>query len=357
MKKLSTLLAIIICLVACKKEVITNIPDDEGVNVVYAAGSVIDVTGMSKACYWKNGNLVLLPMPETAFGSTSTIIQKDKDIYVCGSYNSNGTFIGCVWKNSTKQDLQMITGFPRVSPQKMFIVGNDVYVSGSVDNGFSAKICYWKNGVPTVITDVHDNSAINNANAIYVSGNDIYITGQSTKYPGIEVASYWKNGTRSDLTFTHTTQWSMGKDIKFVNNTLYAGGYAYDAANLVSQAMIWKNGMGQSLPTIGDASVEDLAIIENDVYASGWFKRNRGAIKEACYWKNNAINILQTPEGSESETSSIALNNAEIFIGGTIRNLETGKSSAVYWKNGTKVNLANGSQNDARVADIFIGKE
>lgn len=360
MKKLNLLLlTLFACLVACKKDKPIEPPIvEEGIPVIYTAGMTVDATGKSKPCYWKNNIITLLSMPETAYGVSNTIIQKDKDIYVCGSYNNNGNFVGCVWKNGVKQDLTPVDGYPRVSPTKMFISGNDVYVTGSCSNGFDSKICYWKNGGPTVLTDVYDAGAINGTSSIWVTGNDIYITGLSVKRPSIDVASYWKNGTRSDLTITHTTKWSRGKTIKFTNNTLYAGGYAYDVNNTVSQAMIWKNGMGQVLPTLGNASVEDLDVNNSDVYAVGWYQRSLNAINEACYWKNNAIVPLETQQSSQSQASSIHIDNSDIYIAGTIRSTGSRLNVAVYWKNGTLVQLPNPSGNkEAGTADIFIGRE
>jgi len=56
---------------------------------------------------------------------------------------------------------------------------------------------YWKNGTSTPITD---GSVSALANAIYVSGNDVYAAGQSYNGGQINIAKYWKNGTAVALT-------------------------------------------------------------------------------------------------------------------------------------------------------------
>ena len=76
------------------------------------------------------------------------------------------------------------------------VSGTDVYVCGaeaSPSDHDAAK--YWKNGVAVTLTD-GTNKAF--ANAILLSGSDVYVTGYEFNGKNF-VAKLWKNGVATDL--------------------------------------------------------------------------------------------------------------------------------------------------------------
>ncbi len=72
-----------------------------------------------------------------------------------------------------------------------------VYLAGYYDNGDTSTYniaCYWKNGVKT---DLTTEESI--ATSIYIEGSDVYITGVLFYGYAGKTVCYWKNGVRTDV--------------------------------------------------------------------------------------------------------------------------------------------------------------
>ena len=102
-----------------------------------------------------------------------------------------------IWKNTI---LTRLTNGPLAGrANAVYVSGNDVYVAG-VDEDWNndvATVKLWKNGVATNLTD---GTAKAQANAVYVSGSDVYVAGSVGGF-----AKYWKNGIIHDLPSTAGT--------------------------------------------------------------------------------------------------------------------------------------------------------
>jgi uncharacterized membrane protein len=199
---------------------------------------------------------------------------------------------------------------------------------------------YWKNGTPVSLPDSLYGSE---ARAIAVNRNDVYIAGYILSSSGHYVAAVWKNGVLTNL----DNSGSPSEAYSIVLN----GNDVYIAGSSGSNAIFWKNGVATKL-TYADATsvgsgASAIAINGTDVYvAGGTFNDNGYPI--AIYWKNgigtrvpNSTIISQTPNDlSISEAHGIAINGTDVYVSGY--NLG---GKAVYWKNGTTVQLGFGPSN------------
>ena len=150
---------------------------------IAVVGSDVYVSGYDGdiAKCWRNGQLV---GPANAgfptYASGMAIL--GADIYLAGLKEGKATY----WKND-----RAITLSTRESHSRsIFLSGTDVYVSGEQGDFYSSTVArYWKNGQETVLLGLSPGVI---AKSIFVLGNDVYVTGYEyySNYRG----GYWKNG-------------------------------------------------------------------------------------------------------------------------------------------------------------------
>ena len=165
-------------------------PDDDGDGIcnsyiipgrtVYIVGSSYDSEGNYTACYWKDGVRYELPG-----GSWAT------DIYVeNGTVYTSGTGAGsdaCYWINQTRYDLPGNWG----EAEAITVHNGDIYVAGHfTTGGFNVGSCYWKNGVKTNLTTNRDSQAF----GIAVKDNgEVYTGGWFMNNHHYVLPCFWKN--------------------------------------------------------------------------------------------------------------------------------------------------------------------
>ena len=146
------------------------------------------------------------------------------------------------------------------------------------------------------------------ANAIAISGTDVYAAGITGDYP----PEYWKNGIATPLT----------------------NGIVINNAN-------------------------GIAVNGTDVFVVG-STPNNGSVSAATYWKNNVPAILSTGPAAAPNSSlfsaayAIAMNGSDVYIAGDIWDNATNYDAAFYWKNGAATQLSNGGSKGASVSSIAI---
>lgn len=277
MKLISVLILTMVLAISCKKDRTT----DEDFSGVYIAGTQRDsITGIDRACYWKNGVITFnaLPTGNSNYYANAIAINRG-DVYTTGYANLASSWRCQVWKNG----------------QHLYELG-DAYCEGK---------------------------------ALAIIGSDIYTGGQLLE-SSIRYALYWKNN--SDVTMLGT---ATNNNPAFVHGFATSGTDLYAVGTIDNAGKVWKNGIEISLPNSTVSDLKAIAVSGNDIYITG----NVGA-RTIRYWKNNTSTDITVPIGREIYVSGIAVENNDIYISGWE---STGTVLiAKYWKNGTEVVLGDG---------------
>ena len=182
---------------------------------------------------------------------------------------------------------------------------------------------YWKNGVGVSepASAGHNEGAIN---SIFISGTDVYATGQDDVNGAQSIPKCWKNGTAVPLTY------NSGGDAYSVfvsGSDVYLAGYQWSGTTGGNGiATFWKNGVPTSLTDAStNSSAESVFVSGSDVYVAGY--------GGADYWKNGVASSLSVPGSNEIRGWAVYFSGTDVYVAGTYQNL------AKYWKNGTMTDL------------------
>jgi len=270
------------------------------------------------------------------FDTVGTIV--GRDIYIVGeSYNSNGEWTSCYWKNGERFELP--GGYLATD---ITVVNGVVYTSGSAD-----QACYWVNQERF---DLPGNGG--EAEAIAVDGDDIYVAGWYNNG-----SCYWKNGVRIDLTVNRDSQ-AFAIGVRN-NGSVYIGGY-YMNNHHYYISCFWKDGNNRTnlpIPNGGDGEVYDIAFEDGNMrYYAGYVLKTSGFAgytPTASYWRHTTRNDL--PLGGSTNDIygatgyGITINDGDVYVAGYTDwfedvndTLNTGGTLPQYWKNGNIYDLPGG---------------
>ncbi len=253
-------------------------------------------------------------------------------LFVISCSKSNATF------NST----------PTTPPAPVQIV-KDIYTCGYQYNGAIPVATVWKNNVATALTDGTKEAF---ANAVVVSGKDVYVVGYEAIASVKHVVKVWKNGIVIN-NLTDGTQYANAEGIAVSGNDVYVAGFE-DDANYKRVAKVWKNGIATALPISAAAtssSAHAVVVSGSDVYVAGAETIDVLASKYiAKYWKNG-IPIALTDGTTNSYVSSIAVSGNDVYVLGS----ELG--AIKYWKNGTSTNLTESIPGDYANGITVVGTD
>lgn len=258
----------------------------------------------------------------------TTPTAKDQDIYISGVFHfEKQNDAPGYWINGVKvlfQDVEFLqtTGIA-VAPAGVSEVDVDtVYVTGS--NGYLdfeagllfTQAAYWRGDSMTGLTDL----GYSYATSIALSGNHVYIAGIANGRFGLNRygAVYWKDNQMVKLNSPN----SVATGIAVSGNDVYVSG----------DNGYWKNGAFVTIT--GALNVTGITVSGNDVYTVGYT-----AYRQPGYWKNGAL-VALTYSGEVAVIRDIKVSGNNVYVCGDVYNAQN-QSLAVYWKNGTVVQLSN----------------
>jgi hypothetical protein len=162
------------------------------------------------------------------------------------------------------------------------------------------------------------------------SGTDVYVIGDINAANYISVATYWKNGIAKALV-SDTTISSIANGITIKDTDVYICGKANNTA------VYWKNGIATTLSNGVLASA--ITISGSDVYVAG--SANINNKDAAAYWKNNTLIALdsESPNTYAAYAFGIAVNGNDVYVTGMHINNDL-TTTLLYWKNGVETDLS-----------------
>ena len=192
--------------------------------------------------YWKNG--VSVPLPTLgAEGSANDIVIVNGDTYIAGELFDLKTFLtkAVYWKNG---ELINISGNEIRSTygKAIALINNNVHVVGHGYGNNGIEVAkHWNNGSVTNLSDGSYNAI---AEDITFIGNNIYITGNSSN--GVNhAATYWKNGTPVNL--SQPGKKGYATSIKAFEGKIYVGGIELDNVGESYTSKVWHDGVANIL--------------------------------------------------------------------------------------------------------------
>jgi hypothetical protein len=297
---------------------------------VYVVGAEVDDTGTNTylAKYWKNGVSTTLTHGGATDAFGYAIYVEGKNVYVVGQDGGRAA----IWKNGAMTLLgSNPTGYSEATG--VVVLNGDVYVSGHEENSNSFSVArYWKNSIAVPLGDETHHSF---AQSITSNGKDSYIAGAKIDDNGTSHATYWKNG--ASFMFDQGYAYSIAID----GNDVYMAGKGYNPSTSQSTASCWKDGAPFWLTSgLNHAQAVSIAVSSGDVYVAG-VEITSPNHRQMKYWKNGVEALINGTKAASP--TGITLGGNDVYVSGT----ETTNSILVakYWKNGTGVEITDGTHN------------
>jgi hypothetical protein len=222
-----------------------------------------------------------------------------------------------------------------------------VYVSGSSYNNTKMAwvAAYWEDSVQHYLTNGDQNAF---ANAVFYSGNQLYVGGQSLEWfptPGL-----WVNGTGRDMSSPDISAIGKVNSIYVSGTDIYLAGSGPNAngeyVNGFAQGKLWKNGITTPVGNDSISEATAVAVSGTDVYVAWWAIKTNGRFS-ARYNKNGETFILDSSDTSTPPTA-MCVSGSDLYISGNKYDTVSQHYFGVYWKNGMMLDIQ--ANNDATYA-------
>jgi hypothetical protein len=252
MKKLLFLSTLLLCSllhVSCNPDDVTNNPTTTNPVDVYVAGSK-----NNQACYWKNGQIVMLDSGGITKTSAYKLIVSNGDVYIFGGgYNlqSANEPKSLFWKNGVLSNLNIQFNSSFLSINDFDVVGNDVYISGfSSNNQTNGYVFgYWKNGNRIIL---NDNTIDHNPSYIKVVNNNVYI---AVRFPQ---PGYYINSNFYQIPNSGISGISANNDQIYIYGRKLLDGFFYNVSTNIST----------NVSFINDGNIANMCFENNNIYYS-----------------------------------------------------------------------------------------
>jgi len=229
-----------------------------------------------------------------------------KNVYITGiAYETAGISHAGYWLNGKWNLLDAPCGTLRSEANHIFISGTDVYITGWCKMETTLHEGYWKNGVWRTLDRVYKSGNRKTADEIAISENgDVYISGirYDQKDDSKMYAGYWLNNCWYDLPVPAIAHCSWTNGISIEDGNVYIGGCYQDDKGNHMNSCYWINGVRHDLP-----------VIENN-YSSQCMVVSGGNVYTLCsdgYWKNDTWHKL--PRAGELDGIAVFGNDVYVF--------------------------------------------
>lgn len=316
---------------------------------VYVAGWESNGAG-TEARLWRNGEVQVLSGGVNG-GLATGVAVAGQDVYVSGGVNGGAANEATYWKNGTP--VALTDGSSQAFSEAIAVSGEDVYVAGYQSLGGAPIATVWKNGVPTALTDGTRSA---DALAVAISGVDVYVAGYEIGITEVApgsflttlIAKIWKNGIATALSDGGQPAWASS--VVIAGTDVYVAGRVWNGGVFV--ATVWRNGNQLSLTdgTYGGVAT-GIALDGGEVLVSGG--EYDGIVDVAKVWRDGVPVDLTSADRQGTAQSAFA--EAIAAVGGDVYAAGYHGRAAVYWKNGAKVALTDGSFDaDARAIAVVV---
>jgi hypothetical protein len=282
-------------------------------------------------------------------------ISPDTTIYITGfaissaSPPPNVVNVPEIWQLTSGNPTASVTalstpsGMTGAQANAIAVSGSDVYVAGMASNSTNEAAVYWLNhGAPTTLPS---SATISTANAIAISGGNVYVVGYEENTAGNGTAVLWVNGTPMVLSPPGGMAYSYARAVAVSSGNVYVVGSAWNNDNDESAAL-WVNGAATLLPIpsglTGDYYAEGIAVSGGDVYLSGYTDSDADTSTAISWVNNGAATTLPVPPNDTAGnygTGGITISGSNVYVAGSGTNGVTGDTNAAYWMNGTPATL------------------
>jgi uncharacterized repeat protein (TIGR02543 family) len=183
------------------------------------------------------------------------------------------------------------------------------------------------------------------------NATDVYSAGYYINADNVEVACYWKNTARYDL--TDGTSGAQACDITVADDIVYTAGYYRDGATLIP--CYWINNQKYDLcasPDYGEAMA--IRVYDGKVYTAGYCNTSDNN-RNACYWidqERHDIYTIKTSYSRNNVARDIALIDNIVYTCGTYHNGYN--TIACFWVGSTKYNLQGSNYNSYAYSMYYI---
>lgn len=308
------------------------------------------------------------------------------NIYVLGTVGDTLMY----WKNGEAHGLYAQSrSFYNLSSSSLFVSGDDAYVSTvKLDNNSTTLRyipAYWKNDASVALSNPSGEAF---TNSIFVSNNDVYVSGIShyftdtshvpyttpdAAYPPFgTIATIWKNGVPASLPGYGTpgyirgsTQYAVRAYNDYVSSLFVSGSDVYVSGGSLYAgytAMYWKNGVRTDLTkgliyTVNGNDcwphTTSIYVSGNDVYVAGY--QVTSFVSVALFWKNGVPAYLTTDSIHGSVANSVFASGNTVYVAG-YQNIN-GYARAMIWKNGVPATLTTDAPSSTATSIVVAGDD
>jgi len=227
----------------------------------------------------------------------------------------------------------------------LYLFDNDVYMVGDIGIANERRATIWKNNIPQTLIN-----SVSTAYSIFVSNNNVYVSGYAQQDTNDEKATLWINGNPHTLHTEGSSIRSIANSVFVFNDDIYVTGDIFLDGNW--KAILWKNNVPQTLSHNNKSHASSVFVYNNDVYVTGYVQLDTGD-QQATLWKNGIPLTLDYNDGRSSRAESLFVYEDNIYVVGVVgrRDLSFNTRAAI-WKNGVLQILRN-SESTANSVFVF----